>query len=623
MNLDLGQCSACELKENLWLCLTCGSLGCGRSQFGSDVKGHGHALAHGTEAHHPVAVKLGSISSEGTADIYCYSCNDERIDSELQAHLANFGINLADREKTEKSLTEMQIEQNLRWDFSMTTEDGREAQTVFGKGLTGLKNLGNSCYLSSTFQCLLSLPAFQLRYYHPSSEPPVTSVPAEDLETQMQKLADGLISGKWATCDPDQSVEGGDGAAYQRGLTPSMLKHLIGRGHAEFSTMRQQDAFEFLLHVFKLITRSSQSSGLPDPTKSFRFQLEERLQCRSCQKVRYQPVTTDNVSIPVPARRIPRAENTEGAKQEFEPVDFSECLERFTGTEAVDLTCAACGSKDGYLKRTQFRTFPETLAVNAQRFELVNWVPTKLDIPVVVGNDSFYLDQYQSKGLQADEEALPEDTAVKTAFKPNEAALQQLEGMGFPRVRCEKALHATGNSDAETAMNWLFAHVEDPDIDNPVELTDPNASTAGAKGGASVSPESIEMMAAMGIDEPKARKALKETNGDIERAVDWVFSHPDDPGDNGEEAAGATASAAEQEIPGSDHLPARYRLKAIICHKGASVHAGHYVAFVRKTIEGEEDNGEQWVLFNDEKVVRAVDVEEMKKFAYVYFFERL
>jgi len=28
------------------------------------------------------------------------------------------------------------------------------------------------------------------------------------------------------------------------------------------------------------------------------------------------------------------------------------------------------------------------------------------------------------------------------------------------------------------------------------------------------------------------------------------------------------------------------------------------------------------VLFNDEKVVKALDIEEMKKFAYVYFFER-
>ena len=31
---DLGHCSMCDLKENLWLCLHCGNLGCGRAQFG-------------------------------------------------------------------------------------------------------------------------------------------------------------------------------------------------------------------------------------------------------------------------------------------------------------------------------------------------------------------------------------------------------------------------------------------------------------------------------------------------------------------------------------------------------------------------------------------------------------
>lgn len=47
----------------------------------------------------------------------------------------------------------------------------------------------------------------------------------------------------------------------------------------------------------------------------------------------------------------------------------------------------------------------------------------------------------------------------------------------------------------------------------------------------------------------------------------------------------------------------------------------HYVAFIRKSVPG--DNEDAWVLFNDEKVVKAVDVDEMKKFAYVYFFQRL
>lgn len=47
----------------------------------------------------------------------------------------------------------------------------------------------------------------------------------------------------------------------------------------------------------------------------------------------------------------------------------------------------------------------------------------------------------------------------------------------------------------------------------------------------------------------------------------------------------------------------------------------HYVAFVRKDIP--DENAPAWVLYNDEKVVKAGDVEEMKKFAYVYFFKRV
>jgi ubiquitin carboxyl-terminal hydrolase 5/13 len=40
--------------------------------------------------------------------------------------------------------------------------------------------------------------------------------------------------------------------------------------------------------------------------------------------------------------------------------------------------------------------------------------------------------------------------------------MSQLEAMGFPTIRCQKALLATGNSDADTAMTWLFEHMEDP-----------------------------------------------------------------------------------------------------------------------------------------------------------------
>ncbi|KAL8636763.1 MAG: hypothetical protein Q9228_005879 [Teloschistes exilis] len=620
---DLGHCSMCDLKENLWLCLQCGNLGCGRQQFGG-VGGNSHGLKHTELTSHAVAVKLGSLTPDGTADIYCYACNEERTDPELAAHLAHWGINISEREKTEKSLTEMQIEQNLRWEFSMTTEDGKELKSIFGGGFTGLKNLGNSCYLASVLQCLFSIPAFAHRYFHPGEPPPSTSSPAEDLETQMRKIADGLLSGRYSY--PDSDVIASEDSPYiphQKGLAPAMLKHLIGRGHEEFSTMRQQDAFELLLHLLKLITRSSHSSPVEDPVKTFRFVMEQRLQCISCNRVRYRSDEQDNISIPVPVRRKLRVINSdqpgEKPKDEFEPVTLKECLDIFTGAEEVELTCPVCNSKAGFTKRSLFKTFPDVLAVNARRFELVNWVPTKLDVPVIVDDEPFDLDVYKSSGQHDGEEMLPEDTDMSASarFMPNEVALEQLEAMGFPRMRCERALHATGNTDADTAMNWLFSHMEDPDIDVPLQLESSGSGAASS----SVNPESLEIMGAMGIGAPQARKALKETGGDVERAVDWVFSHPHDQGDFGEDTNDSGEKTDNgQAMAGSSELPARFRLRSIVCHKGGSIHAGHYVAFTRKSIPNEAS--EAWVLYNDEKVVKAVDVEEMKKFAYVYFFHR-
>ncbi|KXJ95022.1 ubiquitin carboxyl-terminal hydrolase [Microdochium bolleyi] len=615
---DLGHCSKCDLKENLWLCLECGNLGCGRAQFGG-VGGNSHGLAHATESTHAVAVKLGSITPEGTADVYCYQCDEERVDENLASHLAHWGIILSEQVKTEKSLTEMQIEQNLRWEFSMTTDDGKVLQPVFGPGLTGLKNLGNSCYLASILQCLFDLPAFQERYNIPEIDLPLVEDPAQDLETQLRKVGDGLLSGRYAKPDSDVvASEDNPEIPHQRGLAPAMLKHLIGRGHAEFSTMRQQDAFELLQHLIKLITRSQHPANLSDPTQAFRFVLEQRLQCLGCKKVRYSTVEQDSIFIDVPLEKLP-AEEGEG--EAYKPVTLKQCLDNFTGQEVVELACAGCGSKDGFTKRSLFKTFPTTLVVNARKMAIENWVPRKVDVPVIVGDDPFPLDEYFSAGQQEGEELLPEDDSAASApaFVANETALDGLMAMGFPRNRCEKALHATGNADANAAMEWLFGHMEDPDIDEPLKL---DATSGSGSKPPNDSPEKIEMLTSMGFSVPQARKALKETSGDVERAVEWVFSHPDDQGDfdDGSAASGEATSKEVASPAGNADLPANFQLRSIVCHKGASIHTGHYVAFIRKILDVPDP---RWVLFNDEKVVEAGDVEEMKKTAYVYFFQRV
>ncbi|PNY27978.1 Ubiquitin carboxyl-terminal hydrolase 14 [Tolypocladium capitatum] len=609
---DLGHCTACDLRENLWLCLECGNLGCGRKQLGG-VDGNSHALSHSAESGHGVAVKLGSITPEGTADIYCYRCDDERVDENLSQHLAHWGIVLAERQKTEKSLTEMQIEQNLKWDFSMTTEDGKELKPLFGPGLTGLKNLGNSCYLASIVQCLFDMPSFRDRYDRPGDDLPVVQDPAADLETQLRKMADGLCSGRYSK--PDDGVVAESDVTHQKGLAPAMFKHLIGRGHDEFSTMRQQDALELLQHLFKLITRSGHAGDLKDPTAQFRFAMEQRLQCLGCRRVKYSTTEQDNIFIDVPLEKLPAQEGAEGMSEKYKAVTLKECLDNFTHGETVELACSACGNK-GFNKRSLFKTFPDVLAINAGKMTVVNWVPIKVDVPVIVPDEPFLLDSYLSKGLQPSEEVLPDEPeAGAPAFVPDAAAAAQLEAMGFPRVRCEKALHATGNSDANAAMEWLFAHLEDADIDVPLDVGGP----AGAGGGGGADPEKVEMLGAMGFGAPQAKKALKETGGDVERAVEWLFSHPDDQGMFEDGAQASSEPAAPKEPAGSAALPASFQLQSIVCHKGTSIHAGHYVAFIRKQLEGQ---GAKWVLFNDEKVVEAYDVEEVRKFAYIYFFKR-
>ncbi|NP_001150837.1 UBA/UBX 33.3 kDa protein [Zea mays] len=43
--------------------------------------------------------------------------------------------------------------------------------------------------------------------------------------------------------------------------------------------------------------------------------------------------------------------------------------------------------------------------------------------------------------------------------------LGELEAMGFPTARSVRALHFSGNSNLESAVNWLLEHESDPDID--------------------------------------------------------------------------------------------------------------------------------------------------------------
>ncbi|KAJ2995757.1 hypothetical protein HDV02_000501 [Globomyces sp. JEL0801] len=405
---SLAHCNNCDLKENLWLCLTCGNLGCGRAQYGG-LGGNGHGLNHFESTAHPIAVKMGSITPEGKADIFCYEHGNEILDPKLSKHLANFGINISQQEKTEKSIAEM--------------------------------------------------------------------------------LGDGLLSGRYSVAQVDE--EGNSKG--QVGIAPLMLKNIVGKGHPEFSSMRQQDAQEFLQHLLSLVQKKEHSSG-QDPSKSCTFTIENRLQCLECERVSYKNNESSCLMLPVSA----------------------------TATGEV-------------------------------------------------------IDDSTDSGPQF-----------------NQEVVDQLLAMGFSENRCKRAILNTGHGGAEAAMEWLFSHMDDPNLDDPI--------TSAAQ---SIPLEQLMPLMDMGFNQKQAERAMKETNNNMERAVDWLFSHPDIE----EQVTESTLTIQ------NDTNPANYKLAAFISHKGTSAQCGHYVAYIRRD--------DKWVLFNDAKVVEIPDILPHVQDAYVYIYQRI
>ncbi|KIH44960.1 Zn-finger in ubiquitin-hydrolase and other protein, partial [Ancylostoma duodenale] len=161
------EAEGCTLGENLWLNLTDGAIRCGRSQFvaeGQMCKGNNHMKQYYDATGFPLVVKLGTISSDGTADVFSYDEDDAVIDPNLEKHLAHFGIDAKSLKKTEKSTLELELDMNQKWEWAKCQEDGASLESIFGPGYTGLINIGSSCYMNSVG---LAIAAHRSIVYHP------------------------------------------------------------------------------------------------------------------------------------------------------------------------------------------------------------------------------------------------------------------------------------------------------------------------------------------------------------------------------------------------------------------------------------------------------------------------
>ena len=204
-------------------------------------------------------------------------------------------------------------------------------------------------------ETLFSLPAFQQRYFPTAIQWKACheQLPASCIDCQKHKLADGLLSGRYYHPRPNTATSPATPTPtpdavmpiFQEGVRPAGFKVLLGKGHEEFSTMRQQDSEEFFDYFIQSVRRQLKKTGSEngaDPTEVFRFGTEQRLECGECGKVRYMVEGGDVVSVPVPAKETGKDEE---GRPTYEEVASKTCVDQFTGVEGLEYTCPSCQKK--------------------------------------------------------------------------------------------------------------------------------------------------------------------------------------------------------------------------------------------------------------------------------------
>ncbi|KAM6432173.1 ubiquitin carboxyl-terminal hydrolase 2 isoform 2-T6 [Liasis olivaceus] len=262
------------------------------------------------------------------------------------------------------------------------SKEAPNSKTV--QGLTGLRNLGNTCFMNSILQCLSNTK--ELRDYCLQSQYVRDLNNNSRMQTALMAEFAKLIQALW-TSPPNESV------------SPSEFKMQIQRYAPRFVGYNQQDAQEFLrflldgLHseVNRVLVRPKGSSDnldhLPDDEKGrqmwmkylaredsrigdlFVGQLKSSLTCSACGycSTAFDPFW--DLSLPI-------------AKKSYGEVNLIDCMRLFTKEDVLDgdekPTCCRCKARTKCMKKFSIQRFPKILVLHLKRFSEARMRSSKL-----------------------------------------------------------------------------------------------------------------------------------------------------------------------------------------------------------------------------------------------------
>ncbi|XP_027679228.1 ubiquitin carboxyl-terminal hydrolase 20 isoform X1 [Chelonia mydas] len=209
-----GTCQSCRAGgPNLWACLqvACPYVGCGES-FAD------HSTLHAQAKKHNLTVNLTTFR------VWCYACEKEVfLDQRLAAHAPSLSSKFSEQESPLPAhpLKAVPIA------VADEGESESEEDDLKPRGLTGMKNLGNSCYMNAALQALSNCPPLTQFFLE------CGGLVRTDKKPALCKSYQKLVSEVWHKKRPSYVV-------------PSSLSHGIKLVNPMFRGYAQQDTQEFL-----------------------------------------------------------------------------------------------------------------------------------------------------------------------------------------------------------------------------------------------------------------------------------------------------------------------------------------------------------------------------------------